>query len=92
LQPLPKHYDAGDASIVFVKDRMNVLTDYEHTDDGTILSFPTNSDQPFFDLKVKDNTLKKELAEIAKADFIAFDERFFDLIGPRTKLEPMFNL
>jgi len=92
LQPLPKHYDAGDASIVFVKDRMNVLTDYEHTDDGTILSFPTNSDQPFFDLKVKDNTLKKELAEIAKADFIAFDERFFDLIGPRPKLEPMFNL
>lgn len=32
------------------------------------------------------------MSEIAKADFIAFDERFFDLIGPRPKLESMFNL
>jgi hypothetical protein len=35
LQPLPKHYDAGDASIVFVKDRMNILAKgFEHTEDG----------------------------------------------------------
>ena len=35
LQPLPKHYDAGDASIVFVKDRMNILAKgFEHTKDG----------------------------------------------------------
>jgi len=25
LQPLPKHFDAGDASVVFIKDRLNVL-------------------------------------------------------------------
>ena len=49
-------------------------------------------DQPFFDVRVEDKQLKQELSEIAKADFIAFDERFFDLIGPRPKLESMFNL
>jgi hypothetical protein len=37
LQPLPKHFDAGDASIVFIKDRMNVLPGgFEHTKDGNI--------------------------------------------------------
>ena len=30
--------------------------------------------------------------EIAEAEFIAFDETFFDLIGSKPRLEPMFNL
>lgn len=35
LQPLPKHFDSGDASVVFIKDRMNVLPEgFEHTKDG----------------------------------------------------------
>jgi hypothetical protein len=35
LRPLPKHYDAGDAAVVFINDRMNVLPqDFEHTEDG----------------------------------------------------------
>jgi hypothetical protein len=35
LRPLPKHYDAGDAAVVFINDRMNVLPlDYQHTEDG----------------------------------------------------------
>jgi len=38
LQPLPKHYDAGDASVVFIKHRMNVLPQgFEHNEDGTDL-------------------------------------------------------
>jgi hypothetical protein len=35
LRPLPKHYDAGDASVVFLKDRMNVLPeDFSHDEEG----------------------------------------------------------
>jgi len=38
LQPLPKHYDAGDAAVVFLKDRMNVLPDgFGHNEEGTTL-------------------------------------------------------
>lgn len=38
LQPLPKHYDAGDASVVFIKHRMNVLPEsFEHKEEGTAL-------------------------------------------------------
>jgi|SRR5271155_1356425 len=37
LQPLPKHYDAGDAAVVFIKDRMNVLPKgFGHNNEGTI--------------------------------------------------------
>lgn len=32
------------------------------------------------------------MEEISKAEFIAFDETFFDLIGSKPRLEPMFNL
>ena len=35
LQPLPKHYDAGDASVVFIKGRMNVLPEgFGHHEEG----------------------------------------------------------
>jgi sugar lactone lactonase YvrE len=51
-----------------------------------------NSDQPFFDVKVADKGTRKELKAIGEAEFIAFDERFFDIIGPKPKLEPMFDL
>jgi hypothetical protein len=37
LQPLPKHYDAGDAAVVFIKDRMNVLPEgFGHNKEGTL--------------------------------------------------------
>jgi hypothetical protein len=39
LRPLPKHYDAGDAAVVFINDRMNVLPpDFEHTEDGMLIT------------------------------------------------------
>lgn len=38
LQPLPKHIKEGDSSVVFVKDRLNVLPEgFKHTGDGIIL-------------------------------------------------------
>ena len=49
-------------------------------------------DEPFFDIGITDKHVEKELEEIANAEFIAFDVRFFDLIGSRPLLEPMFNL
>jgi gluconolactonase len=50
------------------------------------------TDQPFFDIRVSDKHLQEELDEIADAQFIAFDDKFFDVIGRRPHLEPMFNL
>ena len=41
---------------------------------------------------MKDKRVEKELKEISEAEFIAFDEKFFDLIGSKPRLEPMFNL
>jgi sugar lactone lactonase YvrE len=41
---------------------------------------------------VEDERIKKELKEISKAEFIAFDQKFFDLIGSKPLLEPVFNL
>jgi gluconolactonase len=49
-------------------------------------------DQPFFDISVPDQRLKSELDEVSKADFIAFDDRFFDIIGSKPSLENMFNV
>jgi hypothetical protein len=38
LQPLPKHYDAGDAAVVYIKNRMNVLPEgFGHTADGIFI-------------------------------------------------------
>jgi gluconolactonase len=94
LQPLPRHFDAGDASVVFVKDRMNLLPEgFGHSEEGTFPPFDlANPDEPFFDVRVKDKRIRKELKELSKAEFIAFDEKFFDIIGSRPHLERMFNL
>ena len=38
LRPLPKHFDAGDAKVVFIKDRMNVLPEeFGHKKDGMLI-------------------------------------------------------
>jgi hypothetical protein len=38
LQPLPKGYDAGDAGVVFLKDRLNVLPEgFRHHEEGMFL-------------------------------------------------------
>jgi sugar lactone lactonase YvrE len=49
-------------------------------------------DQPFFDILVPDRKLEHELERVSEADFIAFDERFFDVIGSNPSIENMFNL
>jgi sugar lactone lactonase YvrE len=41
---------------------------------------------------VSDKHVRKELEEIDDAQFIALDEKFFDVIGPKPHLERMFNL
>ena len=49
LQPLPKHYDAGDAAVVFIKDRMNVLPEgFGHNKEGTITGCRANEQMSLF--------------------------------------------
>jgi sugar lactone lactonase YvrE len=49
-------------------------------------------DQPFFDITVTDPDIEKDLEKISKADFIAFDERFFDVIGSEPTWESLYDL
>ena len=53
LQPLPKHYDAGDAAVVFLKDRMNVLPEgFGHNKEGTIAGCCANEQMSPFSASV----------------------------------------
>jgi gluconolactonase len=93
LQPLPKYFDAGDAAVVFLKNRLNVLPEgFGHTQEGNSPNQPSNPDEPFFNIKVPNERIRSELEKISAAQFIAFDSSFFDLIGPKPRLQRMFNL
>jgi len=52
----------------------------------------TDVDQPFFEVHVDDEDAKKELEEISNADFIAFDDKFFDILGKKPNLKSFFGL
>jgi gluconolactonase len=41
---------------------------------------------------VSEKNTESDLAKIAKADFISFDDRFFDIIGKEPSLDEMYNL
>ena len=43
-------------------------------------------------MTVTDPEVQKDLEKIAKADFIAFDERFFDVLGSEPLLESLYDL
>jgi sugar lactone lactonase YvrE len=94
LQPLPKGFDPGNASIVYIRNRLNILPQgFEHTKEGKILyGNLLMLDQPFFDIDTPDSHIQKDLKTIANSQFIAFDKKFFDIIGPQPSLERMFNL
>ena len=48
---------------------------------------PEFLDTPFYDIEVDDDATSNEYAQIKQADFIAWDESFFDMLGPNAKVE-----
>jgi hypothetical protein len=84
LQPLPAGYPASD-DVVYISNNLAVIPPpFNYT------GFLLNRD--FTTLNVTDSTFSNDLKTVANASFVAFDPRFFDVIGTAPKLEMLFNI
>jgi hypothetical protein len=85
LQPLPAGYPASNNEVVYIADNMAVIPPpFNYT--GFLLN------NPFTTLNVTNTTEESDLKEVSNASFVAFDPRFFDVIGTVPKVEMMFNI
>jgi gluconolactonase len=84
LQPLPAGYPAT-PEVVYINNNLAVIPPpFNYT--GFLLN------GPFTTLNVSDAAFSAELKQASNATFIAFDPRFFDVIGTTPKVELMYNL
>jgi gluconolactonase len=84
LQPVPSQY-ANRSDIVYIANNLAVIPPPFNYTGGLFL-------QPFTTLNVTNSTFESELMGSINASFFAFDERFFDVLGPNPQLELFFNL
>jgi hypothetical protein len=84
LQPLPSGYPATN-DVVYLSNNLAVIPPpFNYT--GFLLN------NPFTTLNVSNATTESDLQKIGNATFVAFDPRFFDVIGTAPKVEVMFNI
>jgi gluconolactonase len=84
LQPVPSQY-ANRSDIVYISNNLAVIPVPFNYTGGLYL-------QPFTTFNVSNASFAHELAIAANASFLAFDPRFFDILGPNPQIELFFNL
>jgi gluconolactonase len=85
LQQVPSEY-SNNPSVVYIANNLAVIpSPFNYT--GSIYA------NPFTTVNVtSDASFESELQEAANASFLAFDPRFFDILGPNPKLDLVFNV
>ncbi|KIV81316.1 hypothetical protein PV11_03508 [Exophiala sideris] len=81
--PLPSGYNYNESDVVFINQKAANTLPYPFSRDYIGQLWGTTTDNP---------DVNAELGSIAQASFIAYDRRFFDILGPHPKLEKLFTL
>jgi gluconolactonase len=84
LQAVPEQY-SNRSDIVFIANNLAIIPPPFNYTGGLFI-------ESFTSINVSNSTFESELVGAKNASFFAFDERFFDVLGPNPKLELFFNL